>query len=286
MPGTALRAMMGTKRPKFGSFVIEFDSPGMGQILKAAGCEYALLDMEHSGFDHDQLKWMLRGYQAAALPVIVSTVGGDYDMVARALDMGADGIQPAKVGSAEAARDILSHVRYPPQGSRGVAVGIAHDRYVPGSPAAKLRAANRDVVFFPKIETPQGIDEAEAIAALDGVGGIWIGHFDLSVAMGIPARFDHPAFREAMRKVSAACRKHGKSLGRIYDDTESGKALYRGGFDFLCCSGDSWLVRRGLEEGIMALRAACKGPRKGGSRARESSKEDAAVPRRTRGRPR
>ena len=110
MPSAALRATMGTKRPKFGSFVIEFDSPGMGQILKAAGCEYALLDLEHSGFGYDQLKRMLRFYQAADLPVIVSTVGGDYDMVARALDMGADGIQPAKVGSAEEARAILDHV--------------------------------------------------------------------------------------------------------------------------------------------------------------------------------
>ena len=82
MPSAALRAMMGTKRPKFGTFVIEFDSPGMGQILKAAGCEYALLDLEHSGFGYDQLKRMLRFYQAADLPVIVSTVGGDYDMVA------------------------------------------------------------------------------------------------------------------------------------------------------------------------------------------------------------
>jgi 2-dehydro-3-deoxyglucarate aldolase/4-hydroxy-2-oxoheptanedioate aldolase len=268
MPGPELRQMVGTKRPKFGTFVIEFDSPGMGQILKAAGCEYALLDMEHSGFTYDQLKRMLRNYQAADLPVIVSTVGGDYDMIARALDVGADGIQPAKVGSAEEARAILEHVRYPPKGSRGVAVGIAHDRYVQGPPAPKLRAANRDIVFFPKIETPDGIAEAEKIAALEGVGGIWVGHFDLSVSMGIPAQFDHKDFRAAMRRVSAACKKHGKSLGRIYDDTKTGKALYKNGFDFLCCSGDSWLVQRALGEGIMALRAACRGPRRGERRQR------------------
>jgi 2-keto-3-deoxy-L-rhamnonate aldolase RhmA len=263
MPSTALRAMMGTKRPKFGTFVIEFDSPGMGQILKAAGCEYALLDMEHSGFGYDQLKRMLRFYQAADLPVIVSTVGGDYDMVARALDMGADGIQPAKVGSAAEARAILDHVRYAPKGARGVAVGITHDRYVPGAPAPKLRAANRDVVFFPKVETPEGVEDIEAIAALDGVDGIWIGHFDLSVAMGIPAKFDHPRFQEAMQRVAAACAQHGKSLGRIYDDTETGLALHDLGFDFLCYSGDAWLVQRGLAEGITALRRACRGPRSG-----------------------
>lgn len=263
MPSPALRAMMGTKRPKFGTFVIEFDSPGMGQILKAAGCEYALLDLEHSGFGYDQLKRMLRFYQAADLPVIVSTVGGDYDMVARALDMGADGIQPAKVGSAAEARAIVDHVRYAPKGARGVAVGIAHDRYVPGAPAPKLRAANRDVVFFPKVETPEGIDEIESIAALDDVDGIWIGHFDLSVAMGIPAKFDHPRFQAAMQRVAAACAQHGKSLGRIYDDTETGLALHDLGFDFLCYSGDSWLVQRGVSEGIAALRKVCRGPRTG-----------------------
>ena len=266
MPSGALRAMMGTRQPKFGSFVIEFDSPGVGQILKAAGCEYALLDMEHSGFGYDQLKRMLRFYQAADLPVIVSTVGGDYDMVARALDMGADGIQPAKVGSAEEARAILDHVRYAPKGARGVALGIAHDRYRyrqrPAAPA--LRAANRDVVFFPKIETPEGIEEIEAIAALDGVDGIWIGHFDLSVAMGIPAKFDHPRFQAAMQRVGAACThvdKYGKSrisaACGFYEDTETGVALHDIGVDFLCYSGDAWLVQRGVAEGIAALRRHC-----------------------------
>ena len=154
------------------------------------------------------------------------------------------------------------------RGARGVAVGIAHDRYVPGPPAPKLRAANRDVVFFPKIETPEGIEEIEAIAALAGVDGIWIGHFDLSVAMGIPARFGHPKFQAAMRRASAACARHGKSLGRIYDDTGTGLALHEMGFDFLCCSGDVWLLRRGLADGIAALRKTCRGPRAGAARTR------------------
>ena len=263
MPSTSLRAMMGTKEPKFGSFVIEFDSPGMGQILKAAGCQYALVDLEHSGFGYDQLKRMLRYYQAADLPVIVSTVGGDYDMIARALDMGTDGIQPAKVGSAEEARAILDHVRYAPKGVRGVALGIAHDRYRQRPAAPALRAANRNVVFFPKIETPQGIEQVDAIASLDGVDGIWIGHFDLSVTMGIPAKFDHPEFQAAMQRAGAACRRHGKSLGRICEDAATGVALHDIGVDFLCYSGDAWLVQRGAAKGISALRRACRGPRKG-----------------------
>ena len=253
-----LRQMVAARRLKLGTFVLEFDTPGMGQILKAAGCEFAIIDMEHSGFGYAGLKRMLRYYQAAEVPVIVSTAVGDYDVIARACDMGADAIQPAKVSSPGEAREMLAHMRYPPKGHRGVALGIAHDRYRPGGTAAKLRRANRETIFFPKIETRQGIENIEAIAALDGVSGIWIGHFDLSVDMGIPAQFDHPVFAAAMKRVANACRKHDISLGRIAEQVETGIALNRMGFDFLCYSGDIWLLRDGLKAGLDALRTECR----------------------------
>jgi 2-dehydro-3-deoxyglucarate aldolase/4-hydroxy-2-oxoheptanedioate aldolase len=258
MTQATLREMTRHRRPKLGTYVIEFDTPGMGQICRAAGCDFVIVDMEHSGFSYDQLKRMLRHYQAADLPVIVNTPVHDYDMIARACDMGADAIQPSKVGSAEEARAIIAHMRYPPKGHRGVALQIAHDRYRPGPAQAKLRAANREVVFYPKIETPEGVENVEAIAALPEVAGIWIGHFDLSVGMGIPAAFDHPAYREAMRRVAAACRRHRISLGRIADDPKTGLALHRAGFDFICYSGDSWLLQRALREAIGALRKECR----------------------------
>ena len=257
MPLT-MRDMVAARRLKLGTFVVEFDSPGMGQILKAAGCEFAIIDMEHSGFDYDGLKRMLRYYQAAGLPTIVSTAVGDYDVIARACDMGADAIQPAKVSSAAEAREMLNHMRYPPKGHRGVALGIAHDRYRPGDTAKKLKRANRETVFFPKVETVRGIENVEAIAALDGVAGIWIGHFDLSVDMGIPAQFDHPDFAAAMTRAARACRKHDISLGRIAEAVETGVALNRMGFDFLCYSGELWLLRDGLKAGLDSLRAACR----------------------------
>ena len=253
-----MREMVAVRRLKLGTFVVEFDSPGMGQILKAAGCEFAIIDMEHSCFDYDGLKRMLRYYQAAGVPAIVSTAVGDYDVIARACDMGADAIQSAKVSSAAEAREMLNHMRYPPKGHRGVALGIAHDRYRPGDTAQNLRRANRETIFFPKIETRRGIDNVEAIAALDGVSGIWIGHFDLSVDMGIPAQFDHPEFAAAMTRAARACRKHDISLGRIAEQVETGVALNRMGFDFLCYSGDIWLLRDALKAGLDTLRAECR----------------------------
>lgn len=258
--------MTRSRRVKFGTYVIEFDTPGIGQICRAGGCEFVIVDLEHSGFTHERLKHILRYFQSANVPVIVNTPGHDYDMIARACDMGADAINPSMVETADQARAMIAHMRYAPKGARGVALGIAHDRYRPGNVKRKLSAANREVVFFPKIESPKGVENVEEIAALPEVSGIWIGHFDLSVSMGIPAQFDHPRFRTAMKRISTACARHKVSLGRIATDTKTGSALYREGFDFICYSGDSWLLQRALSDAIGELRTKCKGRSGGNSR--------------------
>ena len=85
-----------------------------------------------------------------------------------------------------------------------------------------------------------------------------------------------------MQRVGAACTQYGKSFGRIYEDTETGVALHDIGVDFLCYSGDAWLVQRGVAEGIAALRKACRG-RAWAPPAGDSLEECAAPSRRTRG---
>ncbi len=253
---TTLREMTATRRAKVGTFVVEFASPGIGQILKAGGCQYALLDMEHSGFGFDTLKRLLRYMQAAAMPVIVRVPSANYHHVARALDMGAEGIMVPMVGSAEEARRIVAHVKYPPKGHRGVAFGVAHDRYMPGSAVGKLRAADRWTTVFLQIETKDGVENADEIAAVRGVDCLWVGHFDLSVSLGIPGRFDDPLFEEAVGHVGRACRRRKKAFGRLVPDVESGIAAYHAGFDFICYSGDVWLMQAMLSRGIEELRSA------------------------------
>lgn len=258
-----LKAMAGTRRAKIGSFLVEFNTPGIGQICQAAGCDFALVDMEHSGFGIDTIKSVLRYMQAADLPTIVRTPSRNYHHIARALDMGAEGIMLPMVGSAEEAREIVAHVKYPPQGHRGVALQVAHDRYAPGPVLGKLRAANRRTTVFAQIETKTGLANCEAIAAVRGVDCLWIGHFDLSASLGIAGQFEHADFKAAMAKVGRACRKHKKAFGRLVPDVKSGIAMYKAGFDFLCYSGDAWILQSAMQEGIGALRAKCKGGRAG-----------------------
>ena len=225
MATPGLKEMAGSRELKLGHFIVEFATPGIGQILKAAGCDFALFDTEHSGFGFETIKAVLRYMQAADLPTIVRVPSREYHHIARAADMGAEGLMLPMVGSPEEARQILDGLKYVPDGRRGVALGIAHDRYLPGPTLEKLAAANRRTTLFAQIETRQGVENADALAALAGVDCLWIGHFDLSCSLGIPGQFEHQRLhrrgrdgRQGLpqaRQGARAPRADGRRRGRV-----------------------------------------------------------------------
>ncbi len=149
-------------------------------------------------------------------------------------------------------------MKYHPMGKRGVALGVAHDSYRPGSVADKFKAANKRTTLFCQIETEEGVDNADAMAAIDGVDCLWVGHFDLSVSLGIPGEFDHPKFKKAIDTTVAACRRHKKACGRLVPNVATGIEFYNWGFDFICYSGDVWVLQAAVAEAITELRAGCK----------------------------
>lgn len=258
MTGTGLMQMAKNRKAKFGHFIVEFATPGIGHILKAAGCDFALFDLEHSGFGFETVKSAMRYFEAAGIAPIVRVPSKEYHHIARACDMGAEGIMIPMVGDAAEAKAVVDCMKYHPAGHRGVALGVAHDNYSGGSVPEKLAGANERTTLFCQIETAAGAANADAIAAVEGVDVLWVGHFDLSVSLGIPGQFDHPKFLEAIERTVAAAKKHGKSLGRLVPTTDLGIALYKQGFDFCCYSGDVWVLRDALAEAVKRLREGCK----------------------------
>lgn len=261
MQNTNLKAMAQTKQLKLGHFIVEFATPGIGHIVKSAGAEFVLFDLEHSGFSFETAKSALRYFEAAGVAVIVRVPSKEYHHVARACDMGAEGIMVPMVGSAEEARAILDCMKYHPDGKRGVALGIAHDNYCPGPVEEKQAAANQRTTLFCQIETAEGVRNADEIAAVRGVDCLWVGHFDLSTSLGIPGQFDHPEFAQVIDKVAAATRKHRKALGRLVPTVEQGIDVHGLGFDFICYSGDVWVLQSALADALAKLRAGCQSTR-------------------------
>ncbi len=182
-----------------------------------------------------------------------------YHFIARCLDVGAMGIMVPMVESAEQAQKIVTSAKYPPRGRRGAAFGVAHDDYTGGDIIAKMQSANDEILLIAQIETERGLEDVDAIAAVDGIDILWIGHFDLTNFMGIPGQFTSDAYLAAVKRVIAACEKHGKVAGIMVGDTATGQAMLDQGFRAIAYSGDLWIYQQALREGISALREMASG---------------------------
>ena len=121
----------------------------------------------------------------------------------------------------------------------------------PARVADKFSAANKRSAFICLIETADGVKNIDGIAALEGVDCLWVGHFDLSVSLGIPGDFAHPTFLAAMDKIIAAAKKHNKSLGRLVPNVQQGIDYYAQGFDFICYSGDVWVFHDAMADAVV-----------------------------------
>ncbi len=260
MRNDALKQMSRSKTPKFGHFIVEFATPGIGHIMKSAGCDFCLFDMEHSGFSIETVKSAVRYLQAAELPMIVRVPSKEYHHIARICDMGAEGVMAPMVSSAAEAKRIVDAMKYHPMGMRGVAPAIAHDDYRPGPVGEKLAKANERTTLFAQIETAEGVENVMEIAATPGVDCLWIGHFDLSVSLGIPGEFDNPEYVAARARVVEAANKHKKALGRLVPTVDEGVKLSKAGFNFICYSGDVWVLHNALADAITGLREGVTGP--------------------------
>lgn len=257
MPDQGLKQLARSRSLKVGHFVAEFATPGIGHILKAAGCDFVFFDMEHSGFTFETLKSAIRYFEAASVPMIVRVPAQENDMLARACDMGAEGLIAPMISTVAQAQAMVDSVKYHPDGKRGVGLALAHDNYRAAPVAQALAGANAKTTIFCLIETADGAKHVDGIAALPGVDGLWVGHFDLSVSLGIPGQFDHPEFLRAMDAIIAAAKKHGKALGRLVPNTEQGIGFFKQGFDFVCYSGDVWVLRDALGAAVKTIREGC-----------------------------
>jgi 2-keto-3-deoxy-L-rhamnonate aldolase RhmA len=239
-----------------GSMVFEFFTPGIARICANAGAEFVMYCMEHTGVGFETLKPQFAMCRALGVVPLVRVPTTEYHFVARALDVGALGVMVPLVDTREQAERIVSFTRYPPQGRRGAAFGFAHDDYQGGDVMAKMRAIHERTLVICMIETRAGLENVDAIAAVDGVDVIWLGHFDLTNFLGIPGNFSHPQYRDAVKRIAEAARKHGKAAGYMAADAALGREYLGHGYRMIASGTDQGL----LQNAIAQLMTAWKTP--------------------------
>jgi 2-dehydro-3-deoxyglucarate aldolase/4-hydroxy-2-oxoheptanedioate aldolase len=241
-----------------GTMVFEFNTTGIARLTAAAGADFVVFDMEHTGWSVETIRSLMAVSVGASLAPFVRVPATEYHFLARVLDVGAMGIMVPMVQDADQARRIVQAAKYPPVGRRGAAFSVAHDDYADGDIIQKMRSADEEILLIAQIETAQGVENVEEIAALDGIDVLWIGHFDLTNSLGIPGQFTHPDYRRSVDRVLAACRRHGKAPGFMVASAEQGKEALAQGFRCLSYWADLLLYRQALGDGIRALRASLR----------------------------
>ena len=239
-----------------GAMVFEFFSPGVAQLMANAGCEYLIYDMEHTGTGFETLKAQVAHCRGLPVAPMVRVPRGEYHFLARALDIGMQGVMVPMVDSAAEAAQIAEACRYPPIGRRGAAFGFAHDGYSSGDPAEKIKHANASNLVIAQIETERGLAEVDAIASTPGIDVLWVGHFDLANFLCIPGEFQNPIFLDAVTAVVDAARRHGKGLGFMPADA-AWAAEYKGyGFNMLAVGTDHGLLMQGVRSVLQTVQDA------------------------------
>ncbi|MGH7121400.1 MAG: HpcH/HpaI aldolase family protein [Acetobacteraceae bacterium] len=251
----------------FGTMVFEFFTPGIAQIVHAAGAEFVLYDMEHSGVGIETIKQQMATCRGIGIVPLVRVPATEYHFIARTLDAGAMGIMVPMVESAEQAREIVAMTRYPPQGRRGAAFGVAHDDYEAGPVAAKITAAMARTLVIAQVETAKGAAAVDEIAAVDGIDVVWLGHFDLTNFLGIPGEFNHAKYLAAVEEIVAAARRHGKSAGFMPVDEKWARDYLGKGFRMMAYGMDLMMLQHELSHGLAAMREAAQGHGTGKGRA-------------------
>lgn len=229
----------------------------MGRVLAACGFDFAFIDMEHNTMSVDTAAQIAVACHDAGVTPLVRVPGWEHHLSTRLLDAGALGIVFPHVETAEQAAALVANCKYPPVGHRSLGGQMAQLGFRPYPRAEASALVNAATLVVTMLETPAGIANADAIAAVPGVDVLLIGTNDLTLEMGIAGQYDDPRVERAYDAVVAACKTHGKhpGMGGIYDDATMEKYVKRGARFVLCGNELTFLMagaqaRTGFLRGI------------------------------------
>ena len=225
-----IKDQLAANQPSIGSW-LNLASPLAAEVMAAAGFEWLVVDAEHSPFDLGHIAHTFRAIEArGAIPMARAW---DHDPVtaARLLDAGAWGLVFPHVSTPAQAEKIAQAMRYPPRGQRSVGTG----RCVTISPYYR-KSFDDAVLLIPQIEDMEGIENAEAIARVEGVDIGFLGPGDLAMSMGVEA--GHPDHEAALQAFREGCERAGKPCGIPVKDTAAAKQRIAEGFQLIDINND------------------------------------------------
>jgi 4-hydroxy-2-oxoheptanedioate aldolase len=220
------------------------DSPDNAEVMAQAGLDFLLMDHEHGQATLPAAIAQLRAMKGTNCAGLMRVPWNDMIYIKRVLDAGIQGVMVPQVNTAEEARAAVAACRYPPLGIRGAAGGTRVTSY--GADMGYYGRAADELLIMVQIETPQAVENAAAIAAVDGVDVVFVGPRDLSAYIGKLNKMDDPELRELIARVEEATLKAGKTLGTVAPTGAIAKQLFDRGYGLLISGNDMTHLRASI----------------------------------------
>lgn len=237
-----------------GTMVSEIRNPNVAYMLAQCGFDFFILDTEHGAYSPETVSNMVAGARGSGISVIVRIPEIRREMILRALDSGATGLLVPKVNTADQAKEIIVHAKYPPEGDRGVGLRRAHSLYRKVEAGEYLKQANDNTFIAVQAESPEAVDNVEEIASVPGIDSIFVGPSDLSVGLGIPGQTTHPKEVEAIDHMLDICQKLGRVAGILMFDLAVLKPWVEKGMRFVAYGSDISLLADAAASGVEELK--------------------------------
>jgi 4-hydroxy-2-oxoheptanedioate aldolase len=231
-------------------------SPVVAEAVAREGFSAVSIDQQHGLWDVAATVTGIGAIHAAGSAPIVRVPFGDFAMVSRALDFGAEGVIAPMINTAEDARKFVAVAKFPPIGERSWGPNRAMMLGDFADQKAYLRDANERTVTLAMIETPTAMGNIDAIAATPGIDLLFVGPSDLSITLSGGAVLDplSKAVGVKLEEIVAAAKKAGKVAGLYCGNAERAAAMSKRGFNFLAVGSDLGFLREGAAPHINALK--------------------------------
>ncbi|MCB0686691.1 MAG: hypothetical protein KDC53_09200 [Saprospiraceae bacterium] len=218
--------------------------PVVCELASVMGFDVIWVDMEHHSHSIQTVSDMMRAARVGKSDVLVRPGKAEFMQAARLLEAGAQGIMYPRCNSAEEAKKIVVNTHFPPEGERGLD-GAGPDAFY-GSVGLEeyLQNAREETFLVIQLEDEKGMDNAEAIAAVDGVDVLFFGPGDYSLRQGFAGQFEDPRYWSAIEHVAKVAAKMGKVWGTPAFSAEHAASLLDQGARFITYTSDLTLIRK------------------------------------------
>ena len=212
------------------------------------GYDGVWVDGEHRPFDTREAQALIAFHHLADIDCMWRPPTLEKTLLYRLLEDGAAGLLIPHVSTPDRAQQLVQAVKFPPLGDRGLdGSGLDGNFYI-NLPATYPQDANRETFLAVQIETPQALENVEAIAAVPGVDVIFLGPGDLSLRMNCAPAVNDPQMMAAQKTIAAAARKHGKAWGRPVGTVEDAKTIVDLGAQLVVYGSAYWAISRHLQQ--------------------------------------